>query len=139
MTWFLTWLIMGSSWWSLWFPSALKCSHILKRWLELGRLSLKIHISTWSLLYECGENICTVFKDSFNTQTAQYLLGVKRLAWYKSRFYDESIKISNNKWLLWNIWIYWSAFSAGIVSQKGKCGKGKYCLFFSFNMILPYH
>ena len=99
MTWFLTWLIMGSSWWSLWFPSALKCSHILKRWLELGRLSLKIHISTWSLLYECGENICTVFKDSFNTQTAQYLLGVKRLAWYKSRFYDESIKIYNNKWL----------------------------------------
>lgn len=99
MTWFLTWLITGSSWWSLWFPSALKCSHILKRWLQLGRLSLKIHISTWSLLYECGENICTVFKDNFNTQTAQYLLGVKRLAWNKSRFYDESIKISNNKWL----------------------------------------
>ena len=99
MTWFLTWLITGSSWWSLWFPSALKCSHILKRWLQLGRLSLKIHISTWSLLYECGENICTVFKDNFNTQTAQYLLGVKRLVWNKSRFYDESIKISNNKWL----------------------------------------
>lgn len=67
----------------------------------------------------------------------------KETAGNKARLYDESVKIANNKKQLFvecmDLLICLHTWKARIVSQTGKCGKGKCFLFSSFYMLLPYH
>lgn len=67
----------------------------------------------------------------------------KETAGNKSRLYDESVKIANNNKQLFvecmDLLICLHMWKARIVSQTGKCGKGKCFVFPSFCMLLPYH